>query len=650
MPDSAHDFAWVPTPTYIERANVARLMRAHGIEDYDQLVRRSQDDIAWFWDAVVKDLDIEFFHPYRSVVETPNGIPWARWFAEGTINAAHNCVDKQAVARPEATAIVWEGEDEDVRSLTYAELRGAVDRLANGLASLGIGSGDAVGVYLPMIPENPVALYALAKLGAIALPIFSGFAAPAVAARLQDANAKALIAADGFYRRGQVVAMKEAADEAAALAPSVHHVLVVRRLGRDIPWNDERDRDYASLVAEQGPQRDPEQLDAEHPLLIAYTSGTTGRPKGAVHVHGGFLVKIAEEVAYQADCHPEDTLFWFTDMGWIMGPWEVFGTHVNGGTLLLYEGAPDFPAPDRLWSLVERHTVTILGVSPTLVRALIPHGVEQVSKHDLKSLRILASTGEPWNPDPWTWYFEVVGGGRCPVINISGGTEVGACFLSPTPLVPLRPCTLGGPALGMAIDVYDPDGKPLPSGQVGELVCTKPWPGMTRGIWGDPDRYIETYWSRWPDVWVHGDWASRDAEGFWFLHGRSDDTLKIAGKRLGPAEIESLLVSHPAVAESAAVGVPDEVKGEKVWCYAVLKPGVDPSDALRDELRTVVTNALGKAFRPDQIRFVSALPKTRSAKILRRAVRAAALDEDPGDLSSLENPQALEEIKRASAT
>jgi acetyl-CoA synthetase len=622
-------------------------MRAHGIATYDELVRRSQDDIAWFWDAVVKDLGIEFFTPYRSVVETPNGIEWAIWFAGGTINAAHNCVDRHAEARPGAPALIWEGEDGEIRRLTYAELREAVDRLANGLASLGIGAGDAVGVYLPMIPENPITLYALAKLGAIALPIFSGFAPAAVASRLQDADAKALVTADGFYRRGTVVPMKESADEAADMSVSVEHVVVVRRLGRDVPWNNERDRDYSDLVADQSSRREPEHLDSEHPLLIAYTSGTTGRPKGAVHVHGGFLVKIAEEVAYQADCHPSDTLFWFTDMGWIMGPWEVFGGHANGGAVLLYEGAPDYPAPDRLWSIVERHRVTILGVSPTLVRALIPHGEEQVAKHDLSSLRILASTGEPWNPEPWRWYFEQVGKGRCPVINISGGTEVGACFLSPTPLVPLRPCTLGGPALGMAIDVYDPDGKPLPAGQVGELVCTKPWPGMTRGIWGDPDRYIETYWSRWPGVWVHGDWASIDEDGFWFLHGRSDDTLKIAGKRLGPAEVESLLVSHPAVAESAAVGVPDEVKGEKVWCFAVLKPGFDATEELRAELRQIVEGALGKAFRPDQIRFVSALPKTRSAKILRRAVRAAALGEDPGDLSSLENPGALEEIKRA---
>ncbi|HVL32545.1 MAG TPA: AMP-binding protein, partial [Actinomycetota bacterium] len=479
------------------------------------------------------------------------------------------------------------------------------------------------------------------------LPIFSGFAAGAVAARLQDADAVALITADGFWRRGQHVAMKEVADDAVALAPTVKHVIVQRRLGREIPWSDGRDLDWQTLVAAQEPVCEPAHLDSEHPLFIAYTSGTTGRPKGVVHVHGGFLVKIAEEVAYQTDLHPGELLFWYTDMGWIMGPWETIGANANGAGVMLYEGAPDFPNPDRLWALVERHRVDALGVSPTLVRALIPHGDEMVRAHDLSSLRILASTGEPWNPDPWRWYFEVVGGSTKPVINISGGTEVGACFLSCSPLTPLRPCTLGSPALGMAIDVYDSDGKPLPAGQVGELVCTKPWPGMTRGIWGDPDRYIATYWSRWPDVWVHGDWASTDEDGYWYLHGRSDDTLKIAGKRLGPAEVESILASHTAVAESAAIGIPNEVKGEKVWCYVVLRPGVDESEDLRAQLRALVGKGLGKAFTPDAVRFVDALPKTRSAKILRRTVRALALGEDTGDLTSLENPAALDAVRNA---
>ncbi|HEX9775942.1 MAG TPA: acetate--CoA ligase [Actinomycetota bacterium] len=641
------DFAWTPTPEYVERANVTRLMRAHGIATYPELIKRSQDDVEWFWDAVVKDLGIEFFEPYSKVVESPRGIAWSTWFGGGSVNLTHNCVDRHAGADPDRRALVWEGEDGATRTLTYGELRADVDRFANGLSSLGIGKGDAVGIYLPMIPENVVALYACSKIGAVWLPIFSGFAPEAVAARLQDANAVALVTADGFYRRGKVVEMKQAADEAVALSPTVEHVVVVPRLGRAVAMQAGRDVAWDEVLDGQPDRREAERLDPEAPLFIAYTSGTTGRPKGVVHVHGGFLVKIAEEVAYQVDLHPDELLFWFTDMGWIMGPWEVIGAGANGGAVLLYEGAPDYPAPDRIWDLIERHRVTTLGVSPTLIRALIPHGEEMVRAHDLSSLRILASTGEPWNPDPWRWFFDVAGKGTLPIVNLSGGTEVGACFLSPTPLTPLRPCTLGGPALGMAIDVFDPEGKPVPPGEVGELVCTKPWPGMTRGIWGDPDRFIETYWSRWPDVWVHGDWASRDADGYWYLHGRSDDTLKVAGKRLGPAEVESILVEHPAVAESAAVGVPDEVKGEKVWCYVVLTPGHEPTEDLRDELRASVGRALGKAFMPEAVRFVAALPRTRSAKIVRRAVRAIALGQDPGDVSSLENPAALDAVAGA---
>jgi acetyl-CoA synthetase len=388
-------------------------------------------------------------------------------------------------------------------------------------------------------------------------------------------------------------------------------------------------------------------VDSEHPLFVAYTSGTTGKPKGSVHVHGGFLTKIAEEVAFQMDLRPAETLFWLTDIGWIMGPWEIVGTLANGGTLALYDGAPDYPGPDRLWSLVERHRVGVLGVSPTLIRALMAHGDEPVAAHDLTSLRVLGSTGEPWNEGPWRWFFERVGGGRCPVINISGGTEVGACFLSVHLPQSVSPCSLGGPALGMAVDVYDDDGRPVRE-EVGELVCTKPWPGMTRGIWRDPQRYLETYWSRWPDVWVHGDWASVSEDGQWFLHGRSDDTISVAGKRLGPAEVETVLVAHPKVVEAAAVGLPDEIKGEALWCYVVPAAGVEPDDELRRELVALVTEHLGKSFKPSGVRFTSAIPKTRSAKVMRRAIRAVATGGEPGDLSGLEDPTALDAVAGAS--
>lgn len=638
---------WRPSETYLEQANVTRFMRTHGIASEEELLRRSVADVEWFWDAVVRDLGLEFSRPYERVLDTSRGIEWATWFGGGRVNLAHNCVDRWAERTPDSVAVLWEGEEGAVRRVTYRELRETADGLANGLASLGVGEGDTVGIFLPMSPEAVASVMACAKLGAIFLPVFSGFGADAVAVRLNDASAKVLITADGFPRRGKPVPMKEVADEAVAAAPSVEHVIVWSRLARgDLPWTPGRDVRWDELLAGQPARFETRELDPEHPLFIAYTSGTTGRPKGAVHVHGGFLVKIAEEVAYQVDLHPGEILYWFADLGWIMGPWEVVGATALGATVFLSDTAPDHPAPDRLWDMVERHGITHLGVSPTLIRALIPQGEEPVARHDLSSLRILASTGEPWNPEPWRWFFEVVGQGRCPIINLSGGTEVGACFLSPHAISPLKPCTLRGPALGMDMDVVDASGEPVPRGQVGELVCRQPWPAMTRGVWGDPERYLDTYWRRFPGVWVHGDWASVDEDGFWFLHGRSDDTISLAGKRLGPAEVESVLAGHPAVAEAAAVGVPHPVKGEAVWCFVIARPGVERDEALAAELADLVAEHLGKAFRPSRVVFVEELPRTRSAKILRRAIRAAVSGEDPGDLSSLENPAALEAIRR----
>ena len=635
---------WRPSDEVAERANVTRFMRANGIATEEELIRRSTRDVEWFWDAVVRDLEIEFFQDYRTVLDTSNGIEWATWFGGGKVNLAHNCVDRWAERTPDALAVVWEGEEGDVRRVTYGELRASADRLANGLESLGASAGDAVGVYMPMTPEAVTSVMACAKLGAVFLPIFSGFGADAVAMRLADAGAKVLITADGFPRRGNVVAMKEIADEAAASA-GVEHVVVVPRAHRSDAPSDRRDIGWDDLLASQPDRFETVALDPEHPLFVAYTSGTTGRPKGAVHVHGGFLVKIAEEVAYQADVRDGDVVFWFADLGWIMGPWEIVGSTALGATVFLFDGAPNHPAPDRIWTMIEQHGITHLGVSPTLIRALIPAGEDAVRSHDLSSLRILASTGEPWNPEPYRWFFDEVGKGRLPIINLSGGTEVGACFLSPHPISPLKPCTLRGPALGMDIAVLRADGTEAPRGEVGELVCRKPWPAMTRGLRGDPERYLDTYWRRFPGVWCHGDWATVDEDGFWFLHGRSDDTMSVGGKRLGPAEVESILTLHPSVIESAVVGVPDDVKGEAIWCFIVAGPDAAPD--LGDELRTLVADHLGRAFRPSRVVVVPELPRTRSAKILRRAIRATVMGSEPGDLSSLENPRALDEIRRA---
>jgi acetyl-CoA synthetase len=615
------EIVWHPDEAAIERANATRLVRRAGAKDYRELVSRSQDEPEWFWPLAVEDMGLEFSTPWERVLDDSRGPAWTTWFTGGKLNIAHNCAHRWAQRTPDAIAAVGLGEDGSRRELTFAELSRDVTRLAEHLASLGVGEGDRVAIYLPMSPEVAVASHAIAHLGAIQVPVFSGFAAPAVKQRLEASDAKVVITQESSSRRGRQIPMLD----------------VVRETGIDVqvvlaPF--ELDAYPGTLPALE--------VDSETPYLLTYTSGTTGKPKGVVHVQGGFLVSIARETCYQADVHQGDVVHFATDMGWIMGPWTVVGAGALGATIVFAEGAPDWPVHDRLWRTVEQERVTSLGLSPTLARALIPHG-DPTS--DLSSLRTFVTTGEPWNAEPYRWLFETVGGSRVPIINCSGGTEVGACFLSPTPVEPIKACSLGGPALGMAMDVVDGGGNSLVgTGEVGELVCRKPFPGMTRGFWRDPDKFIETYWSRIPGIWVHGDWASADADGYWFLHGRSDDTLNIAGKRIGPAELESAAVGHPAVREAAAIGVPHEVKGETSWIFCCLVPG---ATATPEEIAAHVADELGKAFKPDRILFVEALPKTRSAKIVRRAVRATALGQDPGDLSSLENPEALDDIALA---
>ncbi|MGE5137965.1 MAG: AMP-binding protein, partial [Rudaea sp.] len=579
--DFGGEIVWRPTREQVENSNLQDFMSRHSFSSYDEFFLRSTDDIAWFWNTVIKDLDIQFYEPYANVVDLSEGNSWPRWCVGGVMNIVHNCVDKYAGTRKEEQrAIIWEGEEGQTRTLTYGELYREVNRMANGLRALGLGKGDVIGLFMPMTPEIVVALLATAKIGGIILPLFSGYGAGAAAVRLNDAQAKALFTADGFFRRGQVMPLKPVADEAVAQSPSVEHVIVSRRAGNQVAWKEGRDHWWEQVVAGRGEQAEPELTQAEDMLMLIYTSGTTGKPKGAVHTHCGFPIKAAQDMYHGLDVKPSDTLFWMTDMGWMMGPWEVFGVLLLGGTMFLYDGAPDYPGPDRIWSMVERHGISILGLSPTFVRAIMKYGEEPVRRHDLSSLRGFGSTGEPWNPTPWLWLFNTVGGGQLPIINYSGGTEISGGILMGNMLAPEKPGSFAGPVPGMDADVVDEEGQSV-RGRVGELVIRKPWIGMTRGFWHDPERYIQAYWSRWPGVWVHGDWAAVDADGLWYILGRSDDVIKVAGKRLGPAEVESALVKHPAVQEAAAIGIPDEVKGEAVVCFVVLKPGQQPDDALR---------------------------------------------------------------------
>ncbi|MFQ6010742.1 MAG: acyl-CoA synthetase, partial [Nitrososphaerales archaeon] len=537
----------------------------------------------------------------------------------------------------------WQDEDGTERRITYRELYLSSNQLANALRQLGIGKGDVVALYMPMIPEVVVAVLGILKVGAIFVPIFSGYASTALASRLENTDVKAVITTDGYRRKGNVIDTKKEIDGIFQQVPSLRHCVVYERLGNEIHWYPDHDLRWTDLLRDQSTDFVTERMDSEDPAMMLHTSGTTGRPKATVHTHSGALVQCTKELAYYFDVKSRTTVFWVTDIGWMMGPWEIIGTLALGGTVCLIEGAIDYPQQDRLWDFIEEHNVKVFGISPTGVRALMIHDPSLVKARDLSSIEILGSTGEPWDEKSWLWYFDNVGRSSCPIINISGGTELFGCLVSPLPIMPLKPCTVGGPGLGMAVDILDEQGQTV-KGKVGYLVCRKPFPSMTRGFWKDPDRYISTYWSKWDGIWFHGDWASVDEDGLWFLQGRTDDVIKIAGRRLGPSEIESILISDSRVSEAVAIGLPDATKGERLTCLVVLSSATIPRNKLESDLKSQVANTIGRTFVPDDIRFVKGLPKNRAGKITRGLIKMKLSGMEIRDVSSLENPQSLDEI------
>jgi acetyl-CoA synthetase len=617
---------WEPSLQSIEATNVWRFLTRLGFRSREEFLRFSIDDPESFWDEMMREMRVDWFEPYRQVIDASRGPEWARWFVGGRLNIAHNCLDRWAATG--RTACIWEGENGDTRTITFAVLQAEANRVANGLRALGINPGDRVALCVPMIPEILSILYGCFKAGITVVPIFAGFGAGAIAARLEDSGARALFTADHLERRGKLLPLLE------KVPAIMEHTIVLPYRGGAIPAR-EGAVSWEEFLRGQSTGFATASVESEHRALILYTSGTTGKPKGTVHTHAGTLAQTGKEVWLAFDHQPDDRFFWLSDIGWMMGPWTILGNHLFGGTIFLYDGAPDFPDSLRLWEMIERHRLTVFGISPTAIRMLSKQAGDLPP---MNSLRLLGSSGEPWDDVSWMWFFERVGRRRLPIINISGGTEIIGCFLFPLPIQPLKPCSLGGPAPGMAVDVVDENGQPVRS-RKGYLVCRKPAPSMTRGIWKDPERYIETYWSRFPGMWYHGDWASVDEDGHWFLHGRADESMNVAGRKMGPAEIEEAMLQHPGVAEAAVIGVPDDVKGEAIVGYAVAKPGIS-IDA--GAVCSTVSSVMGAVFRPREVILVAELPKTQSGKIVRRLIRQKYLGEPLGDLSTVANPWALD--------
>ena len=615
---------------------------------YAEMHRRSLEDPERFWSEEARKLD--WYKTWDRVLDWSP--PYARWFVGGRLNACYQCVDRHVKTwRRSKVAIYWEGELGETRVLSYSTLFREVNRCASVLQKLGIKKGDRIALYLPMVPELPIFMLACARIGAVHTVIFSGFSAQAIADRVNDTQAKLIITADGGYRRGKIVALKEIADEAAELSPSVEKIIVVKRTGEPVPMTEGRDLWLSSLLDKAEMQVKPEPMESTHPLYVLYTSGTTGKPKGVVHSTGGYLVFNHSAYEWVFDIR-EESVYWCTaDVGWVTGHSSiVYAPLSHGAAIVLYEGAPDYPTVDRWWDIVEKYGVSIFYTSPTAVRMFMRYGEEWPLKHDLSSLELLGSVGEPINPQVWQWYYKYIGGKRCPIVDTWWQTETGGIMISPTPGIepmPLKPGSATLPLPGVDAAVVDAEGNETPPGKTGLLIIRKPWPGLLLDIYGDPQRYQEAYWSRFPGSYYTGDFAMRDEDGYFWLLGRADEVLKVAGHRIGTAELEDAAVSHPAVAEAAVAGKPDAVKGEAIILFVTLKTSASPSSSLRKELAQHLRRVIGPIAAPDEVYFVESLPKTRSGKIMRRVLKAVASGQSLGDLTTLEDETSVDEVKKA---
>ena len=633
--------AWTPSPSDWTRSRLAKAMKTWGYDSLEALHRASVDKPDWFWPAACEDLGVTFTTQPTAWVDESAGLLFPRWFPGGRLNVASHCVERHASnpALKDTPAVIYEADSGARRQITFAELDAEVERAARGLRDLGIGKSDRVGLFLPVIPEAAVALLACAKIGAVAVPAFSGYGPDPLAARLNAADAVALVTVDGSTRRAKRVAMKETADAALEQAPGVKHLIVIANDRSDVAMREGRDHAWADLGQGTAPV-ETLACDPNDPFLIIYTSGTTGAPKGIVHSHLGYLLKSGLDFGYAFDVQSDDWIGWIADMGWMLGPLMIVGCLQFGASIVFVEGLPNFPDVNRLWRIVERDKVTLLGIAPTAARALRAATGAAKPAEDLSSLRAFASTGEAWDEPTWRWLFETVGESRLPILNYTGGTETGGGLLSNYTITPLSPATFSGPLLGLDMDVLDAEGRQ--TNEIGELAVHNTWPGMTHGFWRDPERYLKTYFDQIPDVWVHGDLASIDKDGYWRIHGRSDDTIKVAGRRVGPAEIESALVTYPAVAEAAVIGVPDAERGSRIVAFVTLREAngkLDPAEAAE-----AVTRLVGKAMVPSELIVVAGLPKTKNGKIMRRAIRARHLGLPAGDMSALDAATPLDLI------